>query len=145
MRLTPLRLASLLVIGLFLLWTQLRSREDRYGGPARYEGRESNTQAWQSHAHLTKPTAQEMLAVVCRYACKDSSWKEILRPDDNFHHMLASLNDLTSKEPPGRMPEKIAIELMWQEEGIDLRGKVHRETTLEDILRLMNGLPSLHP
>lgn len=145
MRRIPLRLIAVLAVGLGFLYQRMKSHEDKYGGPARYEGRGSNVAAWERLRDFRKPTPEAMLSTLCRYACKDSTWKHTLLPEDNFHHMLASLSDQDPKMPPLRDPEKFITEVMWQEESIDLRGKVNRETTLEDILRLLNGVPSLHP
>jgi len=145
MRRIHLRLIAVLAVGLGFLYLRMKSHENSYGGPARYEGRGSNAAAWQRLQDFRKPTPEAMLSIVCRYACKDSSWTRILLPEDNVHHMLASLSDQDARTPPMRNPETVVTELMWQEEGIDLRGKVNRETTLEDILRLLNGVPSLHP
>ncbi|MEN9355724.1 MAG: hypothetical protein RL318_3049 [Fibrobacterota bacterium] len=143
MRILPLRLALFLVVGLFLLWLALKSRESKYGGPARYEGRGSNSAAWEPWRRYSRPTPEAMLAMICRFACKDSTWKRTLLPEDNFRHMLASLNDPSEKIPPMRNPEKVVAEMMYLEEGVDLRGKIDGKTTLSDILKRLNELP--HP
>lgn len=140
MKFLSLRVFLFLIVLFFGIRWYLKSREDRWGGKARYENRVANTGAWDSLSTYTKPSPEEMLRFVCRYACKDSSWQKVLLPDDNLHHMLASLAN-PEYGPPSPNPEKIVGELMWAEEGIDLRGKLDRNTTLADVLRMMNALP----
>ena len=140
MKTIALRVFLFLIVIFFALRCTLKSREDRWGGKARYENRTANTGAWDSLSTYTKPTSEDMLRFVCRYACKDTSWQKILLPDDNLHHMLASLAN-PEDGLPSPNPEKIVSELMWAEEGIDLRGKLDRNTTLADVLRMMNALP----
>lgn len=137
MKFLSLRVFLFLIALFFSIRWYLKSREDRWGGAARYTSRGPNTQAWDSLRTYKKPTPEEMLRFVCRYACKDSSWQKVLLPEDNFHHLLASLAN-PEDGPPSPNPEKIVGELIWAEEGIDLRDKLDRKTTLADILRLMN-------
>lgn len=138
MRRTTIFFLAACCVGLWILHARYTHSELEYGGPGRYRNRGDNTEAWKPYEAYTAPSPRSVLKYICRGLCPDSTFPHILLPTDNIRHLLVTFRDPDAEH--SRDPIRSFEDVIRQEEGIQIGGRLDDRSTLKDLVVLWNRL-----
>jgi hypothetical protein len=135
---TTVFLILALFVGIALMFARFKGHEQNFGGIGRYQNRGDNTAAWSAYADYKTPSPRDLLKYVCTGGCPDTTYIHTLLPSDNLKHILLSFRDSLVEHDGDPIQQFESV--IYQEQGIQIQGRLSSRSTLADFLKIMNEL-----
>jgi len=123
-----------------IVYSKYSNNSQQNGSPGRYTARGNNFEAWKSIDNGKFVKHDEMLKIVCKISCPDSSFLNTLLPDDKVVDLFITYRFSQISNESGMSPTEAFGKILQAEYNIDVASEISSRTSLKDFLVMLNDL-----